>query len=153
MKKRLSAMYGVTLLEIMLVLAIAAMIIVMSVRYYQSATSSQQANTALEQIQAITAAADSLAQSGGAYNLTSALGGSDTTAKSALGPILPANGLIMPWGATATFSAITASSYTVDIGNVPAGVCPLLNAKLLANNHYTTSSTCIATATVFNILS
>lgn len=65
--KSLSRSAGVTLLEIMLVLAIAAMIIVMSVRYYQSASSSQQATAAFAQVQAITAAADTLAQMSGDY--------------------------------------------------------------------------------------
>ncbi len=45
--KRLSVL-GVTLLEIMLVLAIAAMVVVMSIRYYQAARASQQANDVLE---------------------------------------------------------------------------------------------------------
>ena len=51
---------GVTLLEVMLVLAIAAMIIVMSVRYYQSTNAANQANTVVQQITSIVAAADSL---------------------------------------------------------------------------------------------
>ena len=58
---------GVTLLEVLLVLAIAAMIIVMSIRYYQSASTSQQVNMTMEEIQAITAAADNLAIGSGSY--------------------------------------------------------------------------------------
>lgn len=129
MKKFAKSMHGVTLLEIMLVLAIAAMIIVMSVRYYQSATSSQQANSVLQQIQAITAAADGLAQASGSYtagNITSA----------SIAPLLPANGLVAPWGSTIEVSGATATSYTVSIPGVPGGVCPLLISKLAANNHY-----------------
>ena len=68
MKRFAKSMLGVTLLEIMLVLAIAAMIIVMSVRYYQSASASQQVNAVLQQIQGITAAADGLAQATGSYS-------------------------------------------------------------------------------------
>jgi type II secretory pathway component PulJ len=49
MKKQARSILGVTLLEIMLVLAVAAMIIIMSVRYYESANSSQQANATLQQ--------------------------------------------------------------------------------------------------------
>jgi type II secretory pathway pseudopilin PulG len=131
-------MWGVTLLEIMLVLAIAAMIIVMSVRYYQSATSSQQANAILQQIQAIVAAADGLAQGNGSYsNCTS------TNVK----PLLPAAGLNTPWGTTITLSA-TASSITITIPKVPSGVCPLVVTKLSANNHYSSSAT---TATPFTL--
>ena len=72
MKRSLSSILGVTLLEIMLVLAIAAMIIVMSIRYYQSANASSQANALMQQIQAITAAADNIAQgAGGVYSTIS----------------------------------------------------------------------------------
>lgn len=58
---------GVTLLEIMLVLAIAAMIIVMSIRYYDSATTSQQANTTLQQVQAIIVTMDNLGMGSNSY--------------------------------------------------------------------------------------
>ena len=58
---------GVTLLEIMLVLAIAVMIIVISVRYYQAASASQQANTFLAQLYAIQTVADQLAASTSSY--------------------------------------------------------------------------------------
>jgi type II secretory pathway pseudopilin PulG len=58
---------GITLLEVLLVLAIASMIIVMSIRYYQSAVGAQGANTILEEMQAITAAMDNLATASGSY--------------------------------------------------------------------------------------
>ncbi len=131
---RLKHMLGVTLLEIMLVLAIAAMIIVMSIRYYQSATSSSQVNYALQQVQAISAAADNLAQTSGSYQTGLAGGGG------ALAPLLPANGLVFPWGETVSVQATGASTYTISFSNIPSGVCPLLRAKLLANNHYSAIS-------------
>lgn len=136
MRRFSKSMLGVTLLEIMLVLAIAAMIIVMSVRYYQSATSSQQSNAVLQQVQALTAAADGLSQSSGSYaGVTSA----------AVGPLLPANGLQTPWGTTITITPST-SSYTVNIPGVPTGVCPLLVSKLGANAHYSALSPATAGA-------
>lgn len=67
MKRTNKSVLGVTLLEVMLVLAIAAMIIVMSIRYYQSATASQQANQASGQVQAIASAFDNLALAKGNY--------------------------------------------------------------------------------------
>lgn len=135
---------GVTLLEIMLVLAIAAMIIVMSVRYYQSATSSQQANSLLQQIQAITAAADGLAQSTGSY---SAAGVNTTTVQA----LVPQNSMTTPWGTDITIPSATATTYTVNIASVPSGVCPLVLSKLQANNHYSTSTTCSSSsATTIN---
>ncbi len=129
MKRFSKSMLGVTLLEIMLVLAIAAMIIVMSVRYYQSASSSQQANAVLEQIQAITAAADGLSQASGSY---SAAGVSTAS----LGPLLPANGFLTPWGQSITIGTVGPSSYTVTVPKTPSGVCPLVISKLKSNNHY-----------------
>jgi type II secretory pathway pseudopilin PulG len=132
--KLLKKILGVTLLEVMLVLAIAAMIIVMSVRYYQSATSSSQANAALSQVQAIIAAADGLAQSGGSY--------AGTVSSTALAPLLPARGLYMPWGEAVTIAAPSASTFTIAFTSIPRGVCPLLNARLISNNHISATGTC-----------
>jgi type II secretory pathway pseudopilin PulG len=143
MKKYAKSMLGVTLLEIMLVLAIAAMIIVMSIRYYQSATSSQQANQALAQIQAISAAADNLAQGTGSY----ASGGVDTASVSQL---VPAGSMTAPWGGAITVSGASASTYTVNIGATPGAVCPLLASRLTANNHFTNVSSCTGAASGFS---
>ncbi len=129
MKRSLKVMSGVTLLEIMLVLAIAAMIIVMSIRYYQSATASQQANSVMEQLQAITAAADSIGNSAGGY--------STITANSVISPLLPANGLITTWGGAITVSGGAATTYAVSIANTPVSVCNIIKSKLGANAQYT----------------
>ena len=59
MKKTVKSMLGVTLLEIMLVLAIAALVIVMSIRFYQSAADSNKVNAGLNTIQGVVAAAES----------------------------------------------------------------------------------------------
>ena len=147
MKRFTKSMSGVTLLEIMLVLAIAAMIIVMSVRYYQSANASQQATAALGQLQAITAAADGLAQGSGSYvtgNVSSAT----------VGPLLPGGpqgGLMTPWGTTIDISASAPDKYTVAIPTVPYSVCPLLYAKLAANPHIGTSVTACGGAGATNM--
>ena len=133
MKKHARSVLGVTLLEIMLVLAIAAMIIVMSIRYYQSASSAQQANAVLEQVQAINAAADSLAQASGSY--------ADADIANKIAPLLPnAGSMTTPWGDTITIGAVTATSYSIDLGNVPSGVCPLVMSKLATNNHFSGSA-------------
>jgi type II secretory pathway pseudopilin PulG len=138
MRKSYRSMLGVTLLEVLLVLAIAAMIIVMSVRYYQSASSSQQSNAILEQIQAITAAADSLAQASGSYQ-------TGNVSTSTVLPLVPNNSMTTPWGTNITIAVTSASVYTVTIDGMPSGVCPLVNSRLLANTHYTTSTTCSTT--------
>lgn len=138
--KRLSRMLGVTLLEIMLVLAIAAMVIVMSVRYYQSASTSQQTNALLAQIQAITAAADSLAQGTGSYSAAS---------QSSVAALMPANGMAPPWGGATTISiAGSGSAYSASIPGVPPGVCAGLKSRLQANKHYSTITCTTSVGTV-----
>lgn len=132
--KRIKSIYGVTLLEVLLVLAIAAMIIVMSIRYYQSASASRQATEALQKIQGIVAAADALAQASGSYT---AVNISNDTLK----PLLPGGGLSTPWGATITVGGATATTYTINIGSVPVGVCPLLLGNLATYNNFSIGGT------------
>lgn len=139
--KRISRMAGVTLLEIMLVLAIAAMVIVMSVRYYQSASMSQQANATLAQIQAITAAADSLAQGTGTYSAAST---------SNIAALMPANGLMPAWGGTGITVSSGTGTYSASIPGTPVGVCTALIARLKANKHYTVPASCGSSATAFS---
>jgi len=128
MRKNFKSTLGVTLLEVMLVLAIAAMIIVMSVRYYQSANSSQQANAVISQVSAIVGQANNLAQSSGTFSAVTS-----TTLK----PLLPGAGFSTPWGTTITVTG-AASNMTITVPGTPAGVCPLLTSKLEADNHYKT---------------
>lgn len=124
--KKVSELIGVTLLEIMLVLAIAAMIIVMSVRYYQSANSAQQSNTILQVVQSIVASANQLSQATGSYT------GIDAAK---LQTLLGKNGLNTPWGTTIS---ITTAASTIDmtITGTPSPVCPLIVAKLEADDHF-----------------
>src|SRR3990167_3460539 len=129
-----SSTLGVTLLEIMLVLAVAAMIIVMSIRYYQSATSSQQANAVLQMIQNITASADGMAQGSGSYMQ----GGVDTASIQAL---MPNNSLTTPWGSTITINADTDNNYSVSIAAMPAQVCNQIKPRLASNPKYVGVST------------
>lgn len=135
--KRISRILGVTLLEIMLVLAIAAMIIVMSIRYYQSASASQQANTVLQSIQAITAAADSLGQASGSYSGL-------TSASTSLGAVLPATAFTLPYGGKITVSSTGgagAATVTMSLSpQMPASVCGPVTSRLKQNNHYTTAT-------------
>lgn len=138
MKRFAKSMLGVTLLEIMLVLAIAAMIIVMSVRYYQSANASQQATQVLNTITAILASADALSQGTGTYSgVTSAT----------ITPLLSnVGGLKTPWGSTMTITGAT-NTFSVQIPNTPSAVCGLIAGRLQGDPHYTTVSPCPATGT------
>lgn len=129
---------GVTLLEIMLVLAIAALIIVMSVRYFQSASISQQAVAYTSQLQAIAAAENSLSQGTGNY----------TKAYSTLVSVLPAGGMINPWGGAVSITAAGNGSFSVAAPSAPKGVCVLVNKQLQtgpSSNWTVNSSSCSAT--------
>jgi type IV pilus assembly protein PilA len=129
MKKHIKSIAGVTLLEIMLVLAIASMVIVMSIRYYQNATNSQNANTVLEEIQNITAAADNLSQGSGGYSNVS------TTSVSG---VAGASNMKTPYGTSITIGTGGAATYPVTIPGLPAAVCQQLASKLKANTKYVT---------------
>ncbi len=134
MKRFSKSMLGVTLLEIMLVLAIAAMIIVMSIRYYQAANQSQQANSFLEQVQGITATVESLAIGSGTYS---------TITVTNLQTMLPggANALNAPWGGAITF-APAANGFTLTVPAPSTPTCTLITKQLSVNNHYVVSATC-----------
>ncbi|MDX1902181.1 MAG: hypothetical protein SFW66_09315 [Gammaproteobacteria bacterium] len=135
MKKSMKLAFGATLLEIMLVLAIAAMVIVMSIRFYKSASSSQNANSILSQIQAITAAADSLAQgSNGSYTAVTQAG---------ILNIIGAKNNVTAYGNIAIANG-AATTYTVTLPAIPADVCTLLSQQLKSNTRYTNVTTCAA---------
>jgi prepilin-type N-terminal cleavage/methylation domain-containing protein len=132
MKRFSQSMRGVTLLEIMLVLAIAAMIVVMSIRYYQSASSAQQANAAAGQVQAVMAAMDNLGMSAG-YN------GANVT-QANLAAVVGVNNMTTPTGGTITLGATTATTYTLTVP-LNTTICPSVAAKL-AGNAKITNATC-----------
>jgi type II secretory pathway pseudopilin PulG len=136
MKKSMKTMLGVTLLEIMLVLAIAAMVIVLSIRYYQSASYSSQANQLMSAFQSITAAAENLAQTSGTYTGIS---------QPQIATIVPTNTFIAPWSSTLTFTP-SAASFTITVPNTPAGVCTIMSVKLSSDKHTLASTTSCGTA-------
>lgn len=127
MKRFIKSMLGVTLLEIMLVLAIAAMIIVMSVRYYQSASSNQQANSLLQQLQAVTATADGMAQSANTYS-----GVTTSTVKT----MMPNQNITTPFGTDLSIGGGT-STYTVSATGIPTAVCNQIMPRLKTNAKFT----------------
>lgn len=130
MKRNFKSIAGVTLLEIMLVLAIAAMIVVMSIKYYQTATTQEQVNTIMDEIQAIAVAADSMESGTGSY--------SGVGTGSGFTSLLPVKNLITPWGGSFTITGAGAT-YTMSLGNTPHGTCASINTRISTNNHYTAS--------------
>jgi Tfp pilus assembly protein PilE len=141
MKKNFKSIAGVTLLEIMLVLAIAAMVIVMSIRYYQNAQNGENSNVIMEMVQNITAAADNISVNGGGYS------GMTTSTISA---IAGTNNMLTPYGGKVTISGANGGSYVVTMGAVPYAVCSVLVARLGNSPKYSGLPTCTkATSTVF----
>lgn len=120
--KKFTKMAGVTLLEVMLVLAVAAMIIVMSIRYYQSATNNAQVNGIISLLQGVQANMDSMAQ-GAADGYTSITG-------SQLETVMP---LATPWGVPATISGQTATTYTVTMDGTAETACKQVDTKMSNN--------------------
>src|SRR5260221_9839018 len=131
MKKIIPWVLGVTLLEIMLVLAVAAVIIILSVRYYQTSTSGQAANAVLEQIHAISAAADGFAVSSGSFSAVSS---------STVRPLMPESSLATTWGGSIDITG-SQESISVTISAMPFTVCGPLKARL-SNPKYSISTTC-----------
>lgn len=126
MKRSFKSIIGVTLLEIMLVLAIAAMVIVMSIRYYQSASLNQKIAATMNNVTGIIAAAESYLA--GAGNL-SAISDANLT------PYLPGN--VMPnsgWVGAMSVTPATANSYTINIPNVPGQGCNQLRNLVSQNS-------------------
>ncbi len=126
-------MSGVTLLEILMVLTISAVILISSIRYYESATNSLQANSILEQVQVITASIDHYTAGTFTYE------GVNT---SILASLLPEHILTTPWGTDITLSEVTPNSYTVTLPATPAKVCTSIMGKLVTNKHFQITSSC-----------
>ena len=124
---------GVTLLEILLVLAIASIIIVLSIRYYQSANTAQQANGTMQVIQSIASGMDNLAATTGAYT------GFNNAALSSL-TSLNINNSNAVLGASVTVSATSAAVYSVTINNVSLPACTLVKSRLAVNTKYPAAS-------------
>ncbi len=136
MNKSYKTMLGVTLLEIMLVLAIAALIIVMSIRFYSTAATTNKVNAALTTIQSIVAAGENY--------LTA--GGSVTSIAAGIVPYLPGGATVNgPWGGPVTISngATGTSTYTISMAvpgdtasssiPVPGNTCSYLYSALIKN--------------------
>ncbi len=124
MKRTFKSILGVTLLEIMLVMAIAAMVIVMSIRYYQSAASNQRVASGVDILTGYVGAAVSYIQAGGTFSGISSAN---------LKVYLPGNEMpASPWGGS-TSIASGATNFTVNFTAVPASDCAKLKGLLTSN--------------------
>lgn len=130
MKQSFKKMLGVTLLEIMLVLAIAALVIVMSIRFYQSASTSNKVNAGVSLVQGIVAAGENYLNATGSFSAIS-----NTT----LLPYLPGSAMpTSPWGGDVTVKSTGANSYTIAMPVTgPQSVCTQFNDLLKQNAKFT----------------
>ena len=134
MKKSRKSMLGVTLLEIMLVLAIAAMVIVMSIRYYQSASTNQKINAALNTVTGMVAAGESFLAAYGSFTGISA--GNANFLQYLPNSTIPNS----PWGGPiSSLNASGPTGYSFSM-NVPTDVCPQLLALVRQNGKMASSS-------------
>ncbi len=134
MKKSFRSAAGVTLLEIMLVLAVAAMVIVMSIRYYKNASESQNVNSLMQTLQGIMAAADS-------YAATSGQGYTGLTTSTITG-FAGTSAMSNPFGAALTMGTATATTYIVNLSNIPSTACQVLIARMATNSKIVVNSGC-----------
>jgi len=140
MQKSIRYRLGATLLEVMLVLAIIGLIILMSVRYYQSASTSNQVEAVLEAVQSITATSENI---GGIGTLGYTASQLTSTALKGVGGTTILKG---PFGGTITVTGVSATTYTVTIPNVVAQPCGGAIVKLRASNSKYTGFSCAGTA-------
>jgi Tfp pilus assembly protein PilE len=129
MKRTNKSMMGVTLLEIMLVLAIAALVIVMSIRFYQSASSSQKVNSMLSLVQGITAASENYFNGN-----SSSYTGLDNAAIASYMPnnVMPTT----PWGGAITVAGASADTFTITPTGISASDCLALTNFLRTNSRF-----------------
>lgn len=131
MKKSMKTMLGVTLLEIMLVLAIASMVIVLSIKYYKSANASSQANAMMSTLQAITASAENLSQGTGSYA---------SVTVSSVSAAMGVSTIMTPWNNAIVSLSGSSRSFTATFSAVPDAVCALLITKLQSNTSTSATS-------------
>lgn len=112
---------GIGLLELMLSLAIIAILLVMATRYFTSARQGQQVAAAVSLVNAITSAASNYTSTQGA--------GSAPSSIAKIQSYLPQGGTTGPWGSAITVSG-SATSFVIVIPSVPSDACTLIGNAL-----------------------
>lgn len=139
MRKFLKTSLGVTLLEVLLVLVIASLVLVMSIRYYQTASTQAKVNAGMETLSGVMASVDSYIAAGNGLSSITASG----TSAGNLSSYLP-NGALpqSPFGAGQVQFTTGATNYTITFPNVPDAGCSLFKSIATQNNKVTSSSGC-----------
>lgn len=146
MKKILKSVLGVTLLEVLLVLVIASLVLVMSIRYYQTASGQAKVNAGTSIVMGLITSVDSYVASGGLIGGVANCGGGSETCQ-VLASYLP-NGKLpaSPWGngyVGVDGSAVT--SYNIIFPAIPASDCTNLQRAATTSGTSTkvsSSTTC-----------
>lgn len=128
MKRTYKSMMGVTLLEIMLVLAIAALVIVMSIRFYSSASNSQKVNAMVTIASALNSAAEACASANSG----------DLTTCTNLAPYMPNNVMPRtPWGSPIQGPSIGENGTTAQFQftAIPEGAATMFTNALNPNSN------------------
>lgn len=131
---------GIGLLELMLALAIIAMMMVAASRYYKSTQTARKIHVAIESVQVLYAASERRVQDRGQYGSGDQIG--DLITKGYLPDGFATSAA--PWGGTITAVPISGNIYLqATFPNVPTADC--LNVKdKLAGKAFVTTVTCPA---------
>ena len=129
--KWMRKMMGITVLEVMLALAVSALIIIAVVMFYNATKTSASVSKVISDMNGIVAAADTYIAGGGA---ASNLAGDNDPISTLQGAGLLPNTLNDPWGLpyTATVTASTASTATITIA-IPGAVSGDSNCSALVS--------------------
>jgi len=118
---------GATLLEILLVLAVIATVIILSVRYYQGAQASLEEQRLFAKIDAIKSAIDfSVAREKSYANVNI----------NRIAHLLPADAFSNEFGGAVTFTSVTKASYSIQHTKIPTALCARIKPVLEESSHY-----------------
>jgi Tfp pilus assembly protein PilE len=125
-------MKGLTLIEALLFLGIAAVVIVAAVAFYNNATSSNKLNNVKSQVQAISGGVQSLYASQSTYTSVS----TSLVVNAGLAPqnTINGNAMVNPWGgAIDVTSPAPGRHFEIEIDNIPADACVNLLSSGMSN--------------------
>lgn len=145
MQKTPQRLHGIGLLELMLSLAIIAIMLIMAVRYYQSANTNQSLSQAVDMVNAVTGAAESYTTSNASFR-TSASPPLPTLSDLVAGGYLPNsyNSGLNSWGGlvclntgvdacTSVGGALSNNYYYVTLTGIPSNeLCTQLSNRLIS---------------------
>lgn len=121
---------AITLLELMLSLAVIAILLIAAMRYFESTRSSQRVNDGIRTMQTAMQAADNWYATFKSYTSPTAPGGTITVAELIKMNIVPADFATNPWGGAVTITANDANHVSIELTEVSTGDCEQLQAIL-----------------------